>query len=346
MRPIGQRCSELPDSAAVLLTVPRLRLLTGVAGGALLVMAALGVGAHFVGATSTVIAWVAAFTPVAIIGAIAALFLLLASGCRWAAAAAAAVVAIGAVTQAPLYRSTPAEESPAPSVRVMQANIRLGGADLHALVESVETRGVDLLTVIELTEPAVTHLAVAGLGDVLPYTCGHPRAGGGGAGIYSRFPLRDCAQLDGFVLNNLRAVADIPSAATTAVYALHPLPPYPEPAWKWVFELKRLRPIFESEPLPMIIGADFNSTYDHRQYRELLAHSTRAGLAPLVDAAEYVGAGVIPTFPAGRLLPPILAIDRILSRGPVPLSFDRIDLPGSDHLGVIGDLRMPQMNSN
>ena len=91
----------------------------------------------------------------------------------------------------------------------------------------------------------------------------------------------------------------------------------------------------------MIVGADFNSTYDHRQYRELLAHSTPSGMAPLVDAAEYVGAGVVPTFPAGRLVPPILAIDRILSRGLVPTSFDRIDLPGSDHLGVIGDLQLP-----
>jgi endonuclease/exonuclease/phosphatase (EEP) superfamily protein YafD len=240
----------------------------------------------------------------AVVIAVTALLVLAVNGYRWAAV----VVTIGAVTQAPLYRgSGPVDESPTQAVRVMQANIRLGNADPAALVQSVQSRSVDLLTVIELTETAETHLAGAGLGALLPYTCGRPRDGGGGAGIYSRYPLRECAQLNGFVLNNLRATAEIPEITTTAVYALHPLPPYPEPAWKWVYELKRLRAIFAAERHPMIIGADFNSTYDHRQYRELLANSTRSGAAPLVDAAEYVGAGAVPTFPADRLIPPVLA---------------------------------------
>jgi endonuclease/exonuclease/phosphatase (EEP) superfamily protein YafD len=322
------------------------RAIAGVLGGVLLLAAAIGVGAHYVGYTSTAVAWIASFTPLAVIAAVLALLVLLACGHRRQAVAAALVVTIGVVTQAPLYRSSPVGDSSAASIRVMQANIRLGSADPKALVKSVRDEGVDLLTVIELTEPAVTHLAAAGLDAVLPFTCGRPRAGGGGAGIYSRYPLRDCALLDGFELNNLRAVAQIPGAAATAVYALHPLPPYPEPAWKWVFELKRLRPIFEAEPHPMIVGADFNSTHDHRQYRELLADSTPAGAQPLLDAAEYTGAGVVPTFPADRLIPPVLAIDRILARGFIPISFRRFELPGSDHLGVTGDLRVPQMNSN
>ena len=95
----------------------------------------------------------------------------------------------------------------------------------------------------------------------------------------------------------------------------------------------------------MIVGADFNSTYDHRQYRELLENSAQTGAPRLVDAAEYVGAGVVPTFPAGRIVPPLLAIDRILARGPVPVSFERFELPGSDHLGVVGNLAIPEMNS-
>lgn len=320
--------------------------MTGVLGGALLLFGAIGIGAHFVGLTSTAVAWIASFTPLAIIISVLALLLLVISGHRRMAVLAAVVATVGAVTQVPLYRGEPADGSATRSVRVIQANIRLGNADAAALVDAVRRRGADLLTVIELTESAVTHLAEVGLGDMLPYTCSRPRAGGGGAGIYSRYPLRECAQLDGFVLNNLRAVAEIPSTAMTAVYALHPLPPYPEPAWKWVHELKRLRPIFFSERHPMIIGADFNSTYDHRQYRDLLANSTPYGTAPLLDAAEYVGAGVVPTFPAGRLLPPILAIDRILTRGLVPTSFGRFELPGSDHLGVAGTLALPDMNSN
>lgn len=326
--------------------MPGSRTVIGAVGGLFLAIGSAGVGAHFVGLTSTAVAWIASFTPLAIIVSAVALVLLLLGRRRWPAVIATVVVAVGVLTQAPLYRGGAGDESAARSVRIMQANIRLGEADLGALVRSVRDRDVDLLTVIELTESAVDGMAAAGIDEVLPYTCGRPRAGGGGAGIYSRYPLHECAQLDGFVLNNLRAVAAIPASAPTAVYALHPLPPYPEPAWKWVYELKRLRPIFEAEPHPMIVGADFNSTYDHRQYRELLENSTPAGAARLVDAAEYVGAGVVPTFPADSIVPPLLAIDRILARGPVPVSFEWFDLPGSDHLGVIGNLAIPEMNSN
>jgi endonuclease/exonuclease/phosphatase (EEP) superfamily protein YafD len=318
----------------------------GVLGGLLLTCGAAGIGAHFVGVTSTAVAWIAAFTPLGVIASALALVLLLLGRHRWPAVMASVVVIVGVGTQVPLYLGGAVAQPSAGSVRVMQANIRLGEADLGALVRSVRSRSVDLLTVIELTQPAVARLAAAGIADVLPHSCARPRTGGGGAGIYSRFPLRDCGQLDGFVLNNLRAVAGIPGTVPTAVYALHPLPPYPEPAWKWVYELKRLRPIFAAERHPMIVGADFNSTYDHRQYRELLANSTRSGAAPLVDAAEYVGAGVVPTFPAGRVVPPLLAIDRILARGPVPTSFERFAVPGSDHFGVIGNLAIPEMNSN
>ncbi|MEH3128355.1 MAG: endonuclease/exonuclease/phosphatase family protein [Mycolicibacterium neoaurum] len=298
-------------------------------------IAVVGVGAHFVGVTSTLVAWAASFTPIAVLVAAAALLACVVGGRRWMALAAAAVLGIGVATQVPLYRGTADVRAADTHIRLMQANIRLGGADATALRAEVAERAVDLLTVIELTDQAVTNLSAAGLRRTLPYACERPRAGGGGAGLYSRYPLRNCAELDGFVLNNVRAVADVPGAGATAVYALHPLPPYPEPAWKWVFELKRLRPVFESDQHPILVGADFNSTYDHKQYRELIANSSRPGTAPLLDAAEYVGAGVVPTFPAGRLVPPVLAIDRILARGFTPLSFERFALPGSDHMGVV-----------
>ncbi len=320
----------------------RLRLAVALCGALLLLVATIGVGAHFVGLTSTLVAWTASFTPVAVLVAAAALLALVVGGRRWMSVAAAVVLGIGVATQAPLYRGTAEVPMSGAQIRLMQANIRLGNVDAVALRHEVDERGVDLLTVIELTDQAVSNLADAGLRRVLPYRCERPRSGGGGAGIYSRYPLRDCTQLNGFVLNNVRAVVDLPGVGSTAVYALHPLPPYPEPAWKWVVELKRLRPVFADERYPILVGADFNSTYDHKQYRELIANSGRPGTGPLLDAAEYVGAGVVPTFPAGGLIPPVLAIDRILTRGLVPLTFHRLALPGSDHMGVLSTLAVVQ----
>ena len=315
-----------------------LRFSVGIIGYLLLLVAVLGVGAHFVGITSTAVAWVASFTPVAVISSVGALALLLAGGRRWASVAAAVVVVVGVAGQVPLYVGRSHDHAADESITVMQANIRLGSADPQALVESARRLDADLLTVIELTATAADGLRAAGIGTMLPYACERPRGGGGGAGIFSRYPLTDCEELDGFVLNNLRAVADLPDVGRTAVYALHPIPPYPEPAYKWVFELKKLRPLFEAERLPMVVGADFNSTWDHKQFRELLANANPPGSLPLVDAAEYVGAGVVATFPADSAVPALLAIDRILVRGFEPLSYGRFDLPGSDHHGVVGRL--------
>lgn len=126
------------------------------------------------------------------------------------------------------------------------------------------------------------------------------------------------------------------------MYALHPIPPFPEPSWKWAAELEHLQALLGDESEDILIGADFNSTFDHKRFRDLLAGSGSAGSPELLDAAEQVGAGIVATYPAGRRIPPVLAIDRILARGASPVSFARVDLPGSDHYGVVGEVRLDQ----
>ncbi|MFD2357485.1 endonuclease/exonuclease/phosphatase family protein [Nonomuraea ferruginea] len=52
------------------------------------------------------------------------------------------------------------------------------------------------------------------------------------------------------------------------------------------------------------------------------------------DAAHQAGAGLTPTWPNGRGLPPFITIDHILvdERAGVS-SFDVLDVPGTDHRG-------------
>ena len=317
--------------------LPR-RLAAG-AGLVLLVAGSIGIAAHysaFVGTTWTLIA---SFTPLLVVVTGVALVLLLLGRQRILALAAVAALSVGVWTQVPLYRATPvpADAPDGPQVRVMQANIYLGSADTDALLRTVHDADVDILTVAELTEAAAQRLAAAGITQQLPYSFTKPRGGGGGTGIYSRYPLRDGQALPGFVLENLRATVAVPGTVPTAVYALHPLPPYPEPAYRWMAELGQLGRILAAETMPLVVGADFNSTYDHRQYRRVLEGATAP---PLRDAAEFTGAGIVATYPADRWYPAVLAIDRILTRGGTPLSFSRVDIPGSDHHGVVGDVRL------
>lgn len=309
--------------------------------------AAVGIAVHFLGVVSTTAARLAAFTPLFVVLAAAAVLLLAVTRQRTAAAFAVLVLLVGVWSQVPLFTRAPiADAGPTDhTVRLLQANIRLGQADAAALVRTVTEQRADVLTLIELTPEAVERLSAAGLGDVLPYSFVRPRGGGGGAGVFSRFPLSEGQLLPGFELNNVTARADVPGLGPIAVYALHPLPPYPEPADRWASELRKLRGVFAAQELPLVVGADFNSTFDHRQYREMLHNSSPGRQQSLIDSAEQLGAGVVATYPAGRRYPALLAIDKILTRGGVPVAMDRVDIPGSDHHGVIGDIRFAAIRS-
>ncbi|CAN5828613.1 endonuclease/exonuclease/phosphatase family protein [soil metagenome] len=313
-----------------------LRLLATVVAVVSLLAGAVGTATHYIGLENTTWTLVASFTPLFMVVTVVALMVLVFLRQRVLAVVGVAVLAAGVWAQVPLYRSEyRAEAGDAPVVRVMQANIFLGQADTAALARTVRERHVDILTVSELTGGAARRLSSDGLGRELPYSFLRPREGGGGTGIFSRYPLRDGTALPGFVLTNLRATVDIPGTEPTAVYALHPLPPYPEPAYRWMAELGELHRLLGAEAMPLIVGADFNSTWDHQQYRRVLET-----VPPLRDAAEYVGAGIVATYPANRGYPAILAIDRILTRGATPMSFSRIDNPGSDHFAVVGEVRL------
>ena len=283
---------------------------------------------------------VAAFTPVLIIVGVFGLALLLVARAWISAACAVLVVAVGLTAQASLYWGVDEQVSDS-DVTVMQANIFLGQADPDALVSRVRDSGVDVMTVVELTTEAVRALERSGLRRALPFAFLRPRDGGGGAGIYARAPLTDGQLLRGFELSNLRARLLLPNRSPVSVYALHPLPPYPEPSWRWNAELRELRSVLAADTDPLIIGADVNSTYDHRAFRQLLSGPSDS--PQLTDAAEHLGSGIVATYPAGRPYPSLLALDRVLTRnGPTPTSFRRVDLPGSDHHGVLASIRLPE----
>ena len=306
--------------------------------------ATFGVGAHFFGPVSTVVTLAASFTPVCVVLAALATLVLVAARFTYPALAGVLVVAVGVASQLPLYlgQGEPVTGPATPALRLFQANIMLGDADAADLARTVRTERIDVLTVAELSGPAVERLAAAGLERSLPYSYLMPKEGGGGEGIYSRYPLSGTTKITGLQHNNLRATVEIPGAGPVAIYALHPVPPYPLPAWRWAAELDRLGEALAAETMPLVVGADFNSTYDHERYRQLLRHGGADG-APLVDAAEYLGSGIVATYPAGRWLPAVLAIDRILARGVTPVSMHRVDIPGSDHHGLIGELRLERV---
>jgi endonuclease/exonuclease/phosphatase (EEP) superfamily protein YafD len=247
----------------------------------------------------------------------------------WAAVGAVATAAVLSV-QVPDHLRHPVAAD-APAVTLLQANLKLGAADPHALVRLVRRHAVELLAVEELPAAAEQGLLAAGIGDLLPHR--HTRPGHAGVGIWSRYPLHDLASEPGFQLGLLHARALLPTGALTLA-AVHLTPPVRYPVRDWLGEMHRLRELLVALPAPTLAAGDFNATVNHRQFRRLL----RCGYA---GAAAQSGAGYLATYPAGRWRRPIIGVDHVLIRGAAALSVRRVPLPGSDHCGILARIAIP-----
>ena len=90
----------------------------------------------------------------------------------------------------------------------------------------------------------------------------------------------------------------------------------------------------EAGPAAVIIGGDYNSTPDMRQFRQLLTNGYR-------DAVEQLGAGYAPTFRANADIPPLITIDHILTRNAAAKSIKTVTVEGSDHRALLATIAVP-----
>ncbi|TCJ93443.1 endonuclease/exonuclease/phosphatase family protein [Nocardia alba] len=266
------------------------------------------------------------------LGAVVGLvLLLLARG--WRSSGAAVLVLAGAAWLVVPSYIPEARAADGPELVVMQSNILFGQADPHAVVGAVRDNNVDVLTVEELTVDSITGLRGAGLEERLPYSYLEPaRSGGGGTGIYSRYPLRDTRKYDGFIMSNISATMQHPQRGPMSVFAFHPIPPNLD-FGAWSAEMRRIDEILAASSAPAIVGADFNATHDHSAYRALLDGA-------FASAADQTGDGVLLTYPADRRWGPVLGIDHILVAGGVAEQIRTLTIPGSDHRAVLATIRM------
>jgi endonuclease/exonuclease/phosphatase (EEP) superfamily protein YafD len=281
-----------------------------------------------------------AFTPYAAVGAWAPVAVAVARR-RWvvtamAVAAALALSAPVAARGVPSVTRAAAPPADGPTLRVLAVNLYFGAADLDTVVEEVTRGRVDVLTVLELDEHSVEAIDGTAVADVLPHRYLLPLDGGRGSGIYSRFPLHEIGDVgaDG-VMRMPHASIDVPGAAPVEVVAVHPLPPSSAPATAgWRAGLASLPRSGPEHPIRILAG-DFNATLDHAELRSVVERG-------YTHAGSVTGQGLRPTWPTDRRFPPPVSIDHILvDRRASVLSFDVVELPGSDHRGVYAELRLP-----
>ncbi|WP_299576932.1 endonuclease/exonuclease/phosphatase family protein [uncultured Williamsia sp.] len=268
--------------------------------------------------------------PIAVAGTAVALVVALVAR-RWILAGiGVVVVSAGVWTQVPLWVAHTAPTGQ--RITLVQSNIKLGAGDVDTVARIVADHDATVVTLNEVTPDAAARIEASSLRTLMPHRYVVPGTGGVGSAILSRYPLRDTTLLDGYALNSLRATVELPGLGDTVVYAMHPIPPYPYDSARWVGEMQRIRTELHAQRgARVLVGGDFNATWDHRQFRDLL----RDGYT---DATETAGGRWLPTYPADEWYGPVIGIDHVVSRGFVATDVHSADVARSDHRALVATL--------
>ncbi len=271
---------------------------------------------------------VMAFTPYA---AVAALLVAgVAAALRNWAAVALAALATACLAVAVLPRAFGSgEDSPPGATRldVLSANVYLGTAEPRDLLALVRAQKPDLLAVQELAPAFADALRRVGIDRFLPHSILTAHPGAIGRGVYSRLPLR---RLPESSFSNPRFEVELPGGQMVRIVNVHPHTPIPGRIDRWQEALERLPATGSGDPW-LLLG-DFNATLDQAVLRDVLDRGYR-------DAGEATGEGLEPTWPAEKMLPPLVTIDHVLADRRLGIaSYGVDDLAGSDHRPIHASL--------
>lgn len=240
--------------------------------------------------------------------------------------------------------SAPAQAS-ATTLRVMTCNVYKGRADPERIVELVRSEGVQVLALQETTRDFVSELERTGLGELLPYSSRASSDGVYGNGIWSALPISD-AQSDAVG----SSASAMPSGTVTlgaddsgagariclvSVHTCAPVPGYWD-LWKRSVEeigSVRDRAAVDTATRYVLMG-DFNATYDHAPFREMLGGTLR-------DAAREVGRLTL-TWPADRgPVPALSGIDHVvMGPGVGAQDIEVAPVAGTDHRALLATLEV------
>lgn len=278
--------------------------------------------------------------------AAAALILAFLGRSRWQQILAASLVGCQAFWLFPLDVREPAGEAAAEaagtsvSLVAMSINAELGGADAAGIVALVRELHVDLLAVEEYTPDMSRKLTAAGLDSLLPHRVAQARDHAAGTAIYSSYNLTAAGVLPDtrFAMPVAHLELGHNSSAGLRVVAVHALAPVGKGLNQWRSDLATVARA-DNGSGPLLLAGDFNATYDHREFRALLAGT--AGGRRLVDVAASLGSRLVPTWPMRGYPLPGIALDHLVTSPDVMgsgYSVQRIE--GTDHAAVVATLRI------
>ena len=280
------------------------------------------------------VAMLAAFAGVAVVPTLLVVAVALATRHPATAGAATGLALLQLLLLVPHLTSESAPEGT--RLTVMTANVNLGTADAAALVAAVREHEVDVLAVQELTVEAERRLDAAGLTTALPFAVADPGGSASGTGLWADRPLERLPSWEMTFRSSAAALSV--DGQRVVVRSVHPFPPRWDDVTRWRADLAALRSSLggDADREVTVLLGDLNATVHHRELRRVL----RAGRWR--DAGEVVGAGVVRTWAPRAGLPPLLDLDHVLVPARLRVrEHEVVDVPGSDHEGVVAELVVP-----
>ncbi|MFC5830010.1 endonuclease/exonuclease/phosphatase family protein [Nonomuraea insulae] len=272
-------------------------------------------------------------TPYAAAGSLVPL--LIAAVGRKRAATAVALLATTALGFSVLPRALgTADAATGRPLRVMTINMLFGKADVATIMKLVRDFDPDVLSTQELTPGAVSDMDAAGLKEIMPHRVLQAEWNAGGSGLYSKHPVEPLWDLMPPVGHHMpAALISVPGGKAIEFIDAHPFPPLGPQVTDWNVAMDAF-PSAAADRVRIIAG-DFNASLDHAALRGLLSRGYK-------DAADQVGAGLIPTWPANKRVPPLITIDHVLVDQRVGVQEVTVhDVPGTDHRAVLATLTVP-----
>jgi endonuclease/exonuclease/phosphatase (EEP) superfamily protein YafD len=255
---------------------------------------------------------------------------------RWALLGIAVVVVIAhAAFMAPEL----AAREPLPAVprevrhlRLFNANVLFVNPDVTGIAREIAAAAPDVVFLQEATPALAAAVEATGVLDELPHRVAVARTDPAAALLASRFPLldHDIMKIGGQVL--IRATLD-PGWGPLRLYAVHTPSPVGAGRRPWAEALRAVAREVRKERLPVVVAGDFNATWNHRAFRQLLDTG-------LTDGAAARGRPFQLTWPRDRrLLPPLVRIDHVLTGPGLAVTAIRTGRgEGSDHRPVVADI--------
>jgi len=224
----------------------------------------------------------------------------------------------------------------APRIVVFDANVFAGNRDVAGIGSDVGRARPDVVTLEEASPGFIAGLDAANALGSYPYRFQVPRTDPFAFAIASRFPLRDTTVVsDGDRPLVVETTLEAP-ARTVRMFVVHTTAPFGtgQPRWERDLGLIRREARKERAKALLVVG-DFNATWGNAGFRTLLSDG-------FTDAAAVRGHPFQMTWPRDRrLIPPIIRIDHVLTRGAIAPLETRVGVGhGSDHRPLIVSLAM------